>query len=84
MAAATQRINYNNLGSFVQTSANGEETFITSSGYGVRIGGSPRPPEEDAPGDLRIRVNGVAGAINFSWGNGLPCPCSTPVQQMAP
>lgn len=137
LSAATQRTDYGNLGALVQTNSDGSAIYITSCGFGVRSNGTPTPPVEDAPGDLRTRVNGVPGMINFSWGgvnyarnyevqtttdlsgatgwasqtempsktklpilalesgtkyalrarawgNGMPGPWSTPVQQMAP
>lgn len=136
-SSESQRIAFNNLGGLVQTNSDGGGTYILSCGYGIRSNGSPIPPVEDAPGNLRTRVNGVPGQVLFSWngvngarnyegqkttdltgatgwesavempsatklpfegltsgtkygfrvrawGNGMPGPWSTPVQQMAP
>lgn len=135
--AAAQRTAYGNLGALVQTDSAGEATYITSRGFGIRSSGTPIPPIDTAPANLRTRVNGVPGQVLFSWkglsgarnyeaqktsdltgatgwesaiempsgakltfegltsgtkyafrvrawGNGMPGPWSTPVQQMVP
>ena len=135
--AAVQRTAYSNLGALVQTNSAGEATYISSCGFGIRSSGTPIPPIDTAPTNLRTRVNGVPGQVLFSWkglsgarnyeaqkttdltgatgwesaiempsgaklsfegltsgtkyafrvrawGNGMPGPWSTPVQQMVP
>ena len=67
LSQATQRTDYGNLGGLVQTNADGEATYITSCGFELRANPSPTPSVEDAPTDLRSRVNGVPGVIYFSW-----------------
>lgn len=136
-SAGLQRAAYNNVGGLVQTKSDGSGTYILSCGFGIRSNSTPTPPVEDAPENLRTRVNGVPGQVFFSWsgvigarnyeaqmttdltgatgwtgagempsatklafegltsgtkyafrvrawGNGMPGPWSTPVQQMAP
>jgi hypothetical protein len=48
-SAQAQRTAFNNLGGLVQTDSDGNATYITSCGYGVRSNGTPTPPVEDPP-----------------------------------
>jgi hypothetical protein len=66
-SADTQRTAFNNLAGLVQTDSDGNATYIMSCGFGVRSNGTPTPPVEDPPLDLRTKVNGTPGKVLFSW-----------------
>jgi len=66
-SARAQRTAFNNLGGLVQTDSDGNATYITSCGYGVRSNGTPAPPVEDPPYALRTQVNGTPGKVLLSW-----------------
>jgi hypothetical protein len=66
-SAQAQRTAFNNLGGLVQTDSDGNATYITSCGYGVRSNGTPTPPVEDPPYALRTQVNGTPGKVILSW-----------------
>ena len=51
----------------MQTDSDGSGTYILSCGYGMRSSGGRIPQVEDAPGNLRTRVNGVPGRVLLSW-----------------
>ena len=66
-AARTQRTAFSNLAGHVNTVADGSAAFILSTGYGVRANPAPKPPIEDAPGNVRTRINGVPGQVTVIW-----------------
>ncbi len=55
-----------NLASFTESATQGDGTKITSAGFGVRKGRTPKPPLE-APVNLQAKTNGSPGVTKLSW-----------------